>query len=507
MKLTRAHKTALLLFLGLSGMYACLSSGSIAGQGYTGEEIDSGLRVLSVATAWMKGHPVPPMIWARHGLVPILFDLPFLKLGKNIVSPDYMLSFQPCVLTAATVTILFVWLRKLCSPLMSLFLALTAAFGTMLWPYAYISLETKQSLFVFLAGYLALSGGVIRKWPRFLLFSVACGLSLVLKSTGLVLWPVVAYLVYVQFRDDWRERRLQLLVLIAVVSACIGIGRWGANRYWAPLGGGAGSFRIWMIDSPILLFGNVIGLFGSPTKGLLVYTPVALLGIVALFLIFRSRREVAVFTALVILCTAGFVAILTEPTADGWGPRYLHIAIAPLILCIGAAWPNFRWRRDLLLVALAVIGLYVSFLGAAYYYGQRDFAAKATSQNTLEWMNGDSVWNPVAFHARLLHVWLLEPGTEPVMWTPKHIWVWTPPADAMAWKSINLREYSQPQSFLIRFWKVPKQGVAMKVFVVYLSCLIGGVLLLIWVMVRTAKDQHGVPQARELVGVGDARTS
>src|SRR5271165_6613992 len=201
-KLTAVHKTAWLLFLGLSASYICLSPGSIAGQGYAAEEIDSGLRILAVASAWIKGHPVPPMIWSRHGPVPVLFDLPFLKAGKLFVSPDFMLSFQPALLTAALVTILFLWLRKLCSPGMSLFLTLAAAFGTMLWPYAYISLETKQSFFIFLAGYMALAGGKIHRWPRWVFFAMTCGLGITVKSTGVVLWPVVAYLVFTQFQDD-----------------------------------------------------------------------------------------------------------------------------------------------------------------------------------------------------------------------------------------------------------------------------------------------------------------
>ena len=83
MTLTRVHNTAVILFLGLSATYICLSPGSIAGQGYTGEETDSGLRILEVVTAWTKGHPVPPMLWSRHGPLPILFDLPFLKLEQS----------------------------------------------------------------------------------------------------------------------------------------------------------------------------------------------------------------------------------------------------------------------------------------------------------------------------------------------------------------------------------------------------------------------------------------
>src|SRR5215469_10193099 len=216
-RLTTVQKTAVLLFLGLSGIYICLSSGSIAGQGYTGEEIDSGLRMLAVTTAWLKGHPVPPMVWSRHGPLPVLFDLPFLKLGKRIVSPDFMLSFQPGLITAGLVTVLFLWLRKLCTPGMSLFLTLTAAFGTMLWPYAYIGIETKQSFFVLLAGYLALAGGKIERWSWLLLFAVACGLAISVKGTGIILWPVIAYLIYVQFRSDWRSQRVRILTVIFIV--------------------------------------------------------------------------------------------------------------------------------------------------------------------------------------------------------------------------------------------------------------------------------------------------
>jgi hypothetical protein len=248
MRLRAAQKTALLLFLGLSASYICLSPGSIAGQGYAAEEIDSGLRILAVATARIKGHPVPPMIWSRHGPVPVLFDLPFLKAGKLLVTPDFMLSFQPALLTAALVTILFLWLRKLCSPGMSLFLTLTAAFGTMLWPYAYIGLETEQSFFVFLAGYLALAGGKIRSWTGLVFFGVTCGLAMTVKSTGIILWPVFAYLIYVQFWEDWRQQRKQILVLVLIIGAIWGGGHWFTNHYWVPRGGGVSSFRAWVID-------------------------------------------------------------------------------------------------------------------------------------------------------------------------------------------------------------------------------------------------------------------
>lgn len=496
-KLTEVRKTAILLFVGLSASYLSLSPSSMMGQGYVGnEEIPSGLRMLAVANAWLKGRPIPPMLWSRHGPVPVLFDLPFLKLGKMFVSPDFVLSFQPVLLTAAMLTVLYLWLRKLCSPGMSLFLTLAGAFGTMLWPYAYIGLETLQSFFVLLAGYLALADGKLRSWPRLLLFAAVCGLAMTVKSTGIVLWPAIAYLLYVQFRGEWRLRRAQVFAVVLVIGAIWALGAWGRNFYWAPLGGGSASLRFWLTGSPFQFFSNAIGIFGSPTKGLFVYAPVLLVSLYAIPRAFRTHRETAIFALLLTACTIAFLSILTSPADDVWGSRYMHVAIAPLLLCIAAAWPSFKWRRDVGLVALTAIGVTISFLGAFFYYGSLDSAARETDQNTIEWVTGDPDWNQVVFNARLFRIWL-EGGTAPAVWTPKHIWIWFPPPDAPAPKSVDLRKYCQPQSFMLRFWHAPKNGIVLVIFLVYVSSLVVGLLLLTWVGLRTIKHQP-VADAGEL---------
>jgi len=195
-RLKAVHRTAALLFVTLFALYLAMSPVTTGGRGYIGEEIDSGTRTMAIFNAWWKGRPVPEMIWARHGLVPVLFDIPFIKLGKFVVSPDFAMSLSPIFFTAALLTVLYLWLRKLTSPAMSLLLAMTGAFATMLWPYAYIGLETKQSFFVLLAGYLGLANGRIRTWPRLILFATVCGLAMTVKSTGIVLWPAFAFLIY-----------------------------------------------------------------------------------------------------------------------------------------------------------------------------------------------------------------------------------------------------------------------------------------------------------------------
>ena len=504
-KFTAARQMALLVFLGLFGIYLSLSPAAIAGQGYTGEEINSGLQVLAVVNAWIKGRPIPAMVWSRHGPIPVLFDLPFIKLGKLFVSPDFALSFQPVLLTAALLAVLYLWLRKVCSPGMSLLLTLTGAFGTMLWPYAYISLETKQSFFVFLAGYMALALGEVRTWPRLLLFAVTCGLATTLKSTGVVLFPAIGYLVYVQLGDDWRSRRVQTLSLLFVIGAVWILGALGRNYYWRPRGGGVESLRTWLTDSPLQLFTNVIGLLGSPTKGLFVYSPVLLVTFYAIPRAFRTHRPTVIYTLLVLGGTLAFLAPLTTPVDETWGPRYLHTSIPLLLVCTGAAWPCFRWRRDTPLLALATLGLLISFLGAFYYYGAQDIAAARAGQNTIEWITGDTQWNHVTFNARLLRIWL-RGGAGPVLWTPKHTWVWHPPAAAQGWRSVDLRDFCEPQSFMVRFWNAPKPGVVLVVFRMYVASLVLGLVFLTWAVLRTLKE-HRLDTTGDLAAVADCTGS
>jgi len=251
-----------------------------------------------------------------------------------------------------------------------------------------------------------------------------------------------------------------------------------------------------MVDSPFKFFTNLIGLFGSSTKGLFVFAPPLLLSLFAIPLAFRLHRDVAVFVLLATGCTAVFIATLITTADELWGPRFMHVTVAPLLLIIGAAWPRFEWRRHAALLVSAVIGLSISFLGAFYYYGARDGAADDAHQNTLEWFAGDSVWNEIAFDARLFQVWW-KGGTEPVLWTPTHIWVWTPPPGSAPWPTLNLRKYSDPQSFLLQYWKASLQGDALLLMRVCFVSLIVGPLLLVWVVVRTLKGRRE-PMVREV---------
>ena len=463
------------MFLGLFSFYIAFSSGSSAGQGYTGEETQAANSILTHVDAWRKGVPSPPMLWSRHGPLPILFDVPFVALGKFFVSPDFTMCFEPALITAALVTLVFLWLRKLTSLGMSLLIALIGGLGTMLWPYAYIGLEPKQSFFVLLAGYLGLACGPVRGWTRVLLFAVVCGIAVSLKSTGVVLFPAVAWLLYVQFGESWRSRRSEIAAVIVVIGVIWATNAWGRNLFWAALGGGWSRLRPLLINSPLLFFANVIGIFGSPTKGLLLYAPVLLLSLYAIPRTFRTHRRTAIFVLLLVAGVVFQMAMLRAFADEVWGSRYAHTMIAPLLVLIGAARPEgFEWRRQAPLIALGVLGVIISFLGSLYYYGVLHVATMDAGQNTLETLAGDSVWNAIRFHSRLLDVWL-HGGAGPVWWTPRHIWMYEPPPGAPPWKEIDLRRLCEPQSILL---KSIRKGQMTPLSGCYLLSLITGVLLI-----------------------------
>lgn len=480
-----------LVFLGLFGCYASLSPGEIAGVGYTAEEIRSGNRILAIAGAVLKDRAVPPMEWSRHGPLPVLFDLPFLMLGSAVHSQDRVLSMQPVLFTALLATVLFVWLRRLTSPGMSFLITLAGAFGTMLWPYAYIGLETKQSLFLLLAGYLGLAGGGIRGWARILLFSVCCGLAVSLKSTGVALFPAIAYLVYVQFRPEKRVPPWPMVaaaLVIGVIWAGAAVGR---QPFWDAFGGSFAALRPWLIDHPLYYFANLLGIFGSPTKGLFFFAPVLVLSLYAVPQICRTHRDTGIFVLLAVSGMAAELAILRGFADELWGPRYMHSAVAPLLVSIGAARPRFQLRREAPLIALAAVGVWISFLGAFSSYGRLYVAAAQTGQNNLEWLMGDSIWNHARFNARLLEVW--RDGGGQVRWTPSHGWMFVAPPGPPRDKSIDLRELASPQSFLLRYWPVvPKQGSHLAMFVAFVSALVAGLTSLLLAGWITAKESQAV---------------
>ncbi|PYS39519.1 MAG: hypothetical protein DMG14_13610, partial [Acidobacteria bacterium] len=70
--------------------------------------------------------------------------------------------------------------------------------------------------------------------------------------------------------------------------------------------------------------------------------------------------------------------------------------------------------------------------------------------------------------------------------TPAHVWAWTAPPDAKPWKTVNLRDYADPQSFLLYYWNMQLSGSDRVIFRICWIAAVLGPLSLLWVVARTS---------------------
>ena len=444
-----SHALAVTLFVSVVLVYLSLSPGSIAHMGYLGEEIHTGNLLLS---RWAEGSRTE-MNWSRHGVLPVLLDLPLLAVGRVVeqragISQEQVLSLSPVLWTGGLVALLFVWLRRITRHVIwSYTLSLIAGFCTLLWPYAYIGLEPKQSLCVVAAAYLALATAGRATYTRSLWFGLACAGAISLKISGTYLIPAVAFLIGVRALRQrhapdprWPWHMLVVVALAGVVYAgnVVTIS-WNAD----PRGVTLASLSIWFVDNPVTFLFNLFELLASPAKGLIVYSPVCLLALLAMRQAWHRDRALVTFCGLVLGGTAIGFAMLRVWSDETWGSRYLHVTVAPLILCLGLTVRTFGLAHKVALATTAILGLWISFLGSFCYYGVLHTVATATEQATLEAFQGDPVWNHVRFNTRLFNIWW-SASQEAAIWTPTHQWWFTRPPNAPAWKSFDLRRWRSP---------------------------------------------------------------
>ncbi len=464
-------------FLALSAFYMSFTSGTITGEGYNLENIISANQLTENAVNLLLRHPMTPVSWPRHGLLELLFEAPFVLMSRLLFgdSLDWIgrvMIIQPILFTSLSCVVIFLWVQRLTNDLAwSYFLSATAGVATMLWPYAYIGLETTQSLFVILSAYLALATEKRESPLRLVIFSAACATAISVKLNGIFLTPAILYLIYCYFfrrqksaADILRLEWPRITLVIAIVACVYFINRHYSARYWAGTdGGGTGYFFTLLADNPARMAFHFLSYFGSVNKSLLLYAPVTALGLFTLPQAYRQRPRIVIFAVLTLVGMAGGFSITYMWADETWGPRYLHEAILPLTMCFASArttlsntGAGFQWRRETPLLAAAMLGLVVSFLGSFFYYGNLHIAATKVSQPSLELLQHDPRFNHIEFNGRLLKVWArerLSGRNVPEQWPAHNNWWFQKPPDAAVEKTVELREFSSPLPLLAKEWK------------------------------------------------------
>ncbi len=478
----------------LTLFYCAFTPSTSAFMGYMQENITAAKQVTDNLINLAKLAPLSEINWTHHGCTETILEVPFILLsrvlfGESRIWMGRILLLQTILATSLLCALILVWTRKLTgSCVWGYCLALFTGVSTMLWPYAYIGMETTQSLFLFYGSYIVLIREKKDTWLEAAQVGLACAVAVSAKMNGIFLIPAVGFLLLLYFTKDSAPRTkrnwLRYAFIVAVVVGSIISNRYTRNTYWASQGGEENYLATILIDSPLTLVMNIFDYFGSANKSLLIYAPIVILSFLAIRRAFKVQPAIVIWALLTLSGLAGGFALMVVWTEETWGPRYLHSAIAPLVICFAATVSGkpFRLRQEMLLVATVVLGVVVSFLGIVFHYGCLYVAAINSSQSTLEAFQHDPRFNHLRFNLHLLRIWgsaRLGRASQPEPWPPEPFWWFARPPGAPVTKQIDLRNLAIPTPVLFRGWN-PGSLSSERTYRLFrfacLSCLLLGII-------------------------------
>ncbi|MCY3748827.1 MAG: hypothetical protein OXG64_05975 [Chloroflexi bacterium] len=344
-----------------------------------------------LAASWLDSQPPPPSQ---------AFPQP------SAVRPVAALLYGP-VVAAALVGATFLLGRNLgLRPRSALAAALILAFASPLWVYA------KGLANIPLAALLAVLALVpvtrpcpdARHWTA---GGVLAGLAVVTRPEFVVFGGIGGVLSLMDWKRGHRTGLSHSLVYLAAWAAMAvpGVGLWNLYRTGGFLDVGYRSASIlWQTERAYI---GVFGSLASPSFGLLVFMPVAAVGLLGLLTKASHRPVWLAMLALVVMAAVGYGSFHDWSGGVSWGPRYLTSVTPFLALGVGAV---LQMPSTTLAVRLATAGLAAWSLGLAALGVLFDYQ---TGWRNL-WDHGarpeQVLWNPhfslIGAHLRLARQWL-----------------------------------------------------------------------------------------------------
>ena len=371
------RRTARYVFLFTLCLYGATGGGSLATDIMTYEVtkaiVERGSVAMSSNIYAMEAHRgIDGRYYAPYGIGHAVYSVPFYLAGrwaervaggrigrseslrKAALTAGSMVAAAGCAWLMAW----FAWaLVGRTGP--SVMTALAVACATVLWPYAKFGFNAPlATLCVLVAVYGAWAG---MRWGRpslLVLSGAGIGAALLVRlELALVALPIALW-VALESRPDWRRavRATSAAAAPALVAVLI-TAYYNAVRFGNPLDTGylrdqtAGFGSVWA---------GALGLIVSPGGSVLLYSPLLVLGVIALVELGRDDRHSATLLGGVALVLFGFYASLEHWDADrSYGPRYL-LPVIPLLCLPLARWfgraPGEARRR------LVISGLVLSII-------------------------------------------------------------------------------------------------------------------------------------------------
>ena len=377
----RAPGIAVLLALAAFGLYG-VTMGNLVG--YEDETAavteglvkDGQLRVLPHTPLTDQGTPGRDgHLYSRTGLTQPILEAPFYWVGEQLDEigsgeanyrwrDDLLRLYDPAMAALTVAAIFALLILRGVSERRAIAVSALAAVASMVWPYSKIGMETTLMAMLALS-FVAAAWAARRPSPlRFLLAGVACGLTANSKPYGGLLLIGVLPLLVQAFRALPREQRVRSLVafLAPMLVAVVAIGWYNWYR-----SGSVTNFVDAFVAAPVAAPISAVGLFLSPGKGLLFYSPLVILGLRGWRTMSSGDRPLALGVLLAVAMNTAVISISIVWSDETWGPRYL-LPTAWLLLLPLAWWAHGR-RRMRWTAGLTVLAVWVQFIGVLPSYG------------------------------------------------------------------------------------------------------------------------------------------
>ena len=433
---TQVRHAGRLTFLLSLCVYLTTTGGSMATDILTYEVTRSIVEKGSVAMSYdvfgMEAHRgVDGRYYAPYGIGHALHSVPFyfagatverltgLSVGKADAVGKASLVAGSAVAAAASVWLAFWFAWRLFGRIRpALLTALSFGFSTMLWPYSKFGFSAPLATLCVLAGVYGVWVGTRLARPGMLVaggVGIGCAL-LVRHELVLTAVPTTIWLAF-EYQPKWRQFfKSAALVATPIVAAVLGTAYYNVVRFGNPIDTGylrdetAGIGSIWL---------GAWGFLVSPGGSLFLYSPLLIVGAVAIVELGRVDRRTALLLGGLVLTLVCFYASLFHWEGErSYGPRYLLPTLPFLCLPLGAwfARPRGELRRRAAIAALVcgaavqVPGVLVDFskVGHTAELGYRSIEARR-----WEWDSAALVLNSqAAVRAVPLNVQYLS-GTEP----------------------------------------------------------------------------------------------
>ncbi len=317
-----------------------------------------------------EGRAIPLSHYVDNGIRRTINGKPPQDLEPH--AERFIVSFLYLPVTVLGVALLWLLLRRLGIPSMAALVAcFLYAFGTMAWPYANTFFKEPLALDLILGALLLLLGkaskhpGRASSWlPGLVLSGLLMGMAVATHEMSALFVPFFVAFCFLShgrgFRA-WKKAVKPTLALAGGGVVILGLLLWhNQARFGGPLETGRAAVTINPFSPPwtALYWTGLFGLLLGAGKGLLIYSPLAVAGVIF------WRRFAAEYRLLAgVLAATIVVRFLVVAAYGAWhggfclGPRYLLMVVPLLLIPLAFALRDWLDRRDhRSLRAMAVAG-------------------------------------------------------------------------------------------------------------------------------------------------------